>query len=330
MARAIIGLTAGLLAAGWIALAPGMASAADSVAWRHGVLEAKSDAGIIFMASKGGFAAKQGLAVEIMQMRDDPISLKALLSGEVETIEGSPGATLIAGSRGADIKILGCYWPALPHGVFVQDTIDSVADLKGKTIAIAGPSGVPDLVIRAMLQKYDVPIGDVSLANLGSDLDRYKAVAAGVAAATVVSMEYVPIAAKSHLKLLLAARDVMPDYVRICIMTTGKMLSERRADAVKFVTAEMQGLAFALGHRDETLALTRDISHIAADDPRPAFLYDDVVKNRSVDPDMPIPLDKLDWLQHQLVSMGNISAPYDLTRIVEPEVRKEALKSVGK
>jgi NitT/TauT family transport system substrate-binding protein len=323
------GWSAVLVAAGLLGGLCPAADAADAKPWRHGVLEAKSDSGIIFMPTKRGFTDKQGIAVEIVQMRDDPISMKALLSGEVESIEGSPGATLIAGSRGADIKILGCYWPALPHGVFVRDGIDKVTDLKGKNIATAGPGGLPDLVIRAMLAQNGMTIGDVSLANLGSDLDRYKAVAAGIAAATVVSMEYVPIAARDHMKLLIAARDVMPDYVRICIMTTGKVLAERRDDAVKFIAGEMQGLAFALSHRDETLALAREISHIAADDPRPAFVYDDVVKSGSVVPDMPIPLAKLDWLQQQLVAMGNISAPFDIARITAPEVRTAALARAG-
>jgi NitT/TauT family transport system substrate-binding protein len=317
-----LGLLAGGLAALWLA---GPTHAQQTKEWRHGVLDAKSDAGIIFMGAKGGFAEKQGVKIEIAQLRDDPTLLKALLSGELDSIEGSPGATILAGGHGADIRILGCYWPALPHGVFVREGIDKVADLAGKTIAIAGPSGVPDLVIRAMLKKNGVPVESVSLANLGSDLERYKALVAGTATATVVSMEYVPIAEKSHIRLLLAARDVMPDYVRLCIMSTGKGLAARHEDAARFLAAEMGGLAYALDHREAALELTRATAHIAAEDPRPAYIYDDVVKSRSVDPDMPIPRDKLDWLQKELVAMGNMNAPYDLSRIIEPGIREQAL-----
>ena len=321
MARRLYAIAVGITAL----LMAGASAAQQAKPWRHGVLEAKSDAGIIFMGAKGGFAEKQGVHIDIVQMRDDPTLLKALISGEVESIEGSPGATILAGAHGADVKILGCYWPVLPHGIFARKDIDKVADLRGKNIAIAGPGGLPDLVIRAMLKKYDVPIEAVSLANLGSDLERYKAVVAGTAAATVVSMEYAPNAAQNGVKLLLAARDVMPDYVRICIMSTGKTLAARRADAVRFLAAEMSGLAFALSHREEALDLTRKIAEIKPDDPRPAFIYDDVLKSHSVDPAMPIPKDKLDWLQQQLVAMGNLSAPYDLTRIIEPGPREEAL-----
>ena len=40
------------------------ANAADMKLWRHGIVEAKSDVGIVFMGSKGGFAEKQGLKIE--------------------------------------------------------------------------------------------------------------------------------------------------------------------------------------------------------------------------------------------------------------------------
>ena len=42
--------------------------------WRHGIIEAKSDAGIIMMVTKG-FAAKQGLKLEITQFKADVIGL---------------------------------------------------------------------------------------------------------------------------------------------------------------------------------------------------------------------------------------------------------------
>ena len=58
---------------------------AQPAPWRHGVLEAKSDAGFVFMPSKGGFAERQGLKVEMMQFKGDALALKALIAGELDT-----------------------------------------------------------------------------------------------------------------------------------------------------------------------------------------------------------------------------------------------------
>ena len=93
------------------------ANAEDMKLWRHGIVEAKSDAGIVFMGSKGGFAEKQGLKIEIMQFKGDTLALKALLAGELDSYEGNPGSPMVAASRGADIKLLGCYWPGLTYAI---------------------------------------------------------------------------------------------------------------------------------------------------------------------------------------------------------------------
>src|SRR5262249_60681793 len=106
---------------------------------------------------------------------------KALLSGELDSIESSPGATILAGARGADIKILGCDWPGVPHGLMVKSAIRKVEDLKGKTIAVAAPGSLPNLLVSAILEQHKIPAVEVRFANLGGDLDRFKAVGAGVA-----------------------------------------------------------------------------------------------------------------------------------------------------
>ena len=115
------------------------ASAQELKLWRHGIVEAKSDAGIVFMASRGGFAEKQGLKIEIQQFKGDTLALKALLAGELDSYEGNPGSPMIAASRGADIKLVGCYWPGLTYAIYSKAGINSPAELKGKTFAISAP-----------------------------------------------------------------------------------------------------------------------------------------------------------------------------------------------
>src|SRR5262245_28068125 len=129
------------------------AGAEDMKLWRHGIVEAKSDAGIVFMGSKGGFAEKQGLKIEIMQFKGDTLALKALLAGELDSYEGNPGSPMVAASRGADIKLVGCYWPGLTYAIYSKPDIKSPAELKGKTFAISAPGALPDLVARAVWRR---------------------------------------------------------------------------------------------------------------------------------------------------------------------------------
>lgn len=311
-----------------VVLGIGPLPAQDLKTWRHGIIEAKSDAGFILMASRRGFAEKQGLKIEVLQVKSDTIGLKALLAGELDSYEGGPGGAIVAASRGADIRIIGCQWPALVHGVFVRSTVATVQDLKGKAFAISAPGAMPDLLARAVLEKYGIPASEVRFANLGSDLDRFKALSAGVVDAAIISTEYLPVA-PGDIRLLFAARDVMPNFMRVCMVTSGKVLAERRDEAVHFIAAEIAALRFAVTHRDETLALTREVTKAKPDDPRPGFIFDEAVRHKDIDAELPIPMDKLEWTR-AVIAKSMTLPPFDLAKLVDADVRAKALELLGK
>jgi ABC-type nitrate/sulfonate/bicarbonate transport system substrate-binding protein len=305
------------------------ASGQNLKSWKHVVIEPKGDAGFMLMVGERDFASRHGLKLEIVPMKNGALAHKALLAGEVDSIESSPGAAILAGSRGADIKIVGCDWPGVPHGLMVRSTISTVEELKGKTIAVAAPGSLPNLLVNAILEQHKVPASDVRFANLGGDLDRFKAVVAGVADAGIVAAEFMAVAPKD-VKMLIYGHDALPNYVRLCLSMTGKTITARREDAINFVAAEIEALTFAVSHRDETIKLTKDAIHAKADDLRPAYAFDDTITRRAIDPAVTLPLDKLNWMQNELVKAGNIKTPFDLATITAPEIRAEALKRVQK
>jgi len=306
------------------ALVSGPALAQTKV-WRHGIIEPKSDAGILYAASKRDFAEKLGLKLEFVPLKTDTLGLKAALAGELDSFEGGPGGTIVAVARGADVKIIGCSWIVVPHGVFARKEIGSLADLKGKSVAVSAPGSFPELVAKAAFEKAGIPVGEVKFASMGSDTDRYKALVAGVVQGAIVSNEYIPIAARDGVKELVSGAEAVPNFVRVCLHATGKTLSSRRDDAAKFLAAEMEGLRYAMSHRDETIKLTHEISGQKPDDPRAAFVFDDAVKKKAVAADLPIPMDKLDYIQKTLVSVGSMRAAIDLAKTVDAGVREKAL-----
>ena len=197
------------------------AQAQDLKPWKHGVIEPKGDAGFMLMVGQRGFAEKHGLKLEIVSTsRTEPPRTRRCCRARSTASNCRPGATILAGARGADIKILGCDWPGVPHGLMVRSTITKVEDLKGKTVAVAAPGSLPNLLINAMLEKYKIPATEVRFANLGGDLDRFKAVVAGVADAGIVAAEFMAVAPKD-VTMLVAGRDIaaelcaaVPDHDR--------------------------------------------------------------------------------------------------------------------
>jgi ABC-type nitrate/sulfonate/bicarbonate transport system substrate-binding protein len=142
------------------------------------------------MVDKGGFAAKRGLKVEILQIKAGATLMKALISGEIDSVDMGAAESIVAGVRGTGVKIVGCTWPGVPQVVLAKAEINTLADLKGKTVAISSPGSLPDLLFRGMLDAANVPFADVKLATQGADLDRYKSLVAGITDAAVVSNEF--------------------------------------------------------------------------------------------------------------------------------------------
>ena len=242
------------------------ASAQDAKPWKHGIVQAKSDAGIVLMADQKGFAKNHGIKLDVVQFTGDALALKALIAGELDSYEGSPGGPLLAASRGADIKIVGCYWPGLTYAIFSKPTLNSAKDLAGKTLAISGPGSLPDLIARTVLQTNDIPSSSVSFTSMGSDVDRMRALTTGVVDAAAASTEFIDFAKANNIKLLVHAQEVAPNFLRFCTYVSSKTLATRKDELAHYLAAQMEGVQYALDHRDESIALTKTLTKADAND----------------------------------------------------------------
>jgi NitT/TauT family transport system substrate-binding protein len=305
-------------------------AAAQLKTWKHGIVSAKSDAGFVFMAANGGFAEKQGLKIEMVQFTGDALALKALIAGELDSYEGSPGGPMLASSQGADVKLLGCYWPGLTYGIYAKSSIASAKDLRGKSMAISAPGALPDLLARAVLEQNGVPSDEVRFAAMGSDTDRYRAVSVGNVDAAAASTEFVPLAAAAGVKLLVHAHDAVPNYLRFCSYVSGKTLTQRNAEVVSFLAAQIASLRYAMANRDKVIELATKITEAKPDDPRAPYVFDEVKKYSAIDPEMPIPLEKLAWMRDLLTKTGNLTKPVDFSKLADGSAREKALGVVGK
>jgi NitT/TauT family transport system substrate-binding protein len=298
---------------------------ADTVTWRHAIVEPKSDAGIVMMAGKSDIAGKHGLNIEYVPVKGDALALKALIAGDVDSYEGSPGGAIIAASRGADIKLVGCYWPGLSYGIFSTDKITSVDQLKNGTFAISNPGSLPDLISRGILRKHNIALSGVRFASLGGDADRFRALSQGLVDAAAISTEFVPFAADHQSHLLFDAHQELPNFLRVCTYVSASKISQDRAAVVNFVAAQMDGVRFAMEHKQASIDLTVKTLNLKPTDPRPAYIYDQAIKFNLLDPTMTVPTDKLNWMKQLLIDTRNLSAPVDIANITDTSIRTEAL-----
>jgi NitT/TauT family transport system substrate-binding protein len=315
-----------LLAAAVLALLSATPLRAEDL-WRHGTLVPKGDAGFIYMAAEGGFAKAEGLDLKMHAFQNDTLMMKALIAGELDSYEGSPISPLIAGSKGADVRILGCTWPKLTYSLFSHDGIGSIAELKGRRVGISAPGSLPDLVARAMLKRAGVAPSDVSFVAAGSDPERVRALMAKTIDAAIATSDF---AAQAELKLktLAIASEVLPQFMRQCVITRGELVRSKRSPLVAFIVSEMKAYGFALAHRDRVVALTRRIAGLPPGDPVAEVSYREVVEQRAASPAMEIDLDKLRWLRDLLAEDGRMAAKFDPAVLTDTSIREAALMRV--
>ncbi len=107
---------------------------------------------------------------------------------------------------------------------------------------------------------------------------------------------------------------------------TGKTIRDRREEAINFVAAQMDALRFSASHREETIQLTREAINAKSDDRRASYAFDDTLSKNAIDPSISLPMEKLSWMQGELVRSGNLKAAFDLQTITAPNIRAEAAK----
>jgi NitT/TauT family transport system substrate-binding protein len=323
--RPVVGFGVALLVA--LALTPS-AKAEDLKVWRQAMIAPKADAGFFLMAARRGFAIEAGLKLETIDVKDDQVGMRALISGDVDSFDSATGA-VIAAARGADVRIVGCPWLAAPYVLLARPGITRVEELKGKTIAASAPGTPPDIVARASLSTAQVGEEQVKFAAIGGDRDRYTALIGGVVDAAVVANEYLPMRTSKDLSLLAEAKQVLPQWVRFCTLVNARALSERHEVAARFLGAEIKAFRFAASHRAETIKLTQEVTDAAPDDPRPAYVFDQAVQPGVLAPDFPLPVENLTWMRDKLAALGQIPKA-DLTRAIDAGLRLEALERAGK
>jgi NitT/TauT family transport system substrate-binding protein len=296
--------------------------------WRQAMIAPKADAGFFLMAARRSFAEQEGLKLEVIDVKDDQVGMRALLSGEVDSFDSATGG-IMATARGADARMVGCPWLAAPYVVLARAGIATMGGLKGKTIAASAPGTPPDVVARASLAAFNVPDQEVKFAAVGGDRDRYNALVGGLVDAAVVADEYAPLPSSKSLRVLVEAKQVLPKWIRFCAVMNGKALGPRRVDAVAFLTAQIKAFRYAVSHREETVRLTREATDAPADDPRPEYVFDQAVKPGVVAPDYPLPMDSLVWMRDRLAENGQIPKT-DTAKMVDASLRAQALERIGK
>lgn len=326
------GLRAALALLAVIAIAAG-APAKEPVTWKHGIATARGDAGFHVMAHEKGFWTTHGLHVTFVPSEDGASRFRSLLAGEVDTIEVSPTDIFSVASVGGDLKIVGATIAGMSHVLYVKRDITSVKDLAGKKIGISVPGALPQVLVQAYLMEHGLSPTGAHWVNAGDDAARVKALLAGTidaAAAAPDAGDPAPVVTRAgSAKVLVKFNEVLPKYVRFVLITTDRTIRERPDTVAAFLLGYARGIRYAIGHRDETIALTRKVTKADAGDPAPAFVYDTYVRERLLAPDLAVSEDQIAWMQSLNMKLGKQTAAVPVRRVLDLRFQQQVIAKLG-
>src|SRR5690606_22637436 len=207
----------------------GQAFAAEKL--RVGYLRVMDDAQAI-AAYEGGFYEKHGLDVELVEFQSGTDLIKAIVGGQLDT--GVLGFTNAASwsSRGADLKVVGGAQHGFHSIVVREDTgIETVADLRGHTLASQKEGSTADVVLKGVVLKdAGLEPGDLAIMGVSPQVAVQSLVGKRVDAAFLFEPQSSIAQLIAPVKQIYEIGEVWP-FPCMVVITSGDVLKDRK-DAV--------------------------------------------------------------------------------------------------
>jgi len=239
------------LAAALVAAAPAMAAEK----FRVGYLRVMDDAQAI-VAQEGDFYKKAGLDTELIEFKSGTDLIKAIVGGQADIgVLGFTNAVAWA-SKGADLKVVGGAQQGY-HSLVVRDDagIDSIADLKGKSLASQKEGSTADVVLKGVvLKEGNLQPSDVNIMGVSPAVAVQSLVGKRVDAAFLFE-PYDRIAQLvAPVKQIYEVGQAWP-FPCMVVITSGEVLDKRKDDVWKALDAQKAAIDLLQQKPDEASRL---------------------------------------------------------------------------
>jgi ABC-type nitrate/sulfonate/bicarbonate transport system substrate-binding protein len=141
----------------------------------------------IWMTKEGGYLAEEGFDADMEYIATSTTFTQALVAGEMQIGMGALEALVASNLAGADLVGLAVSTDRFVFRVYGGPGINSLADLRGKRIAIARTGSTSDTLAKILLRGVGLEGGrDVEMLSAGGTPEMYAALVSGAAQAAVL------------------------------------------------------------------------------------------------------------------------------------------------
>ncbi|MGE5146113.1 MAG: ABC transporter substrate-binding protein [Candidatus Eiseniibacteriota bacterium] len=215
----------------------------------------------IFIAEQEGYFKKHGVEVEVIASRGGGEAMKSYISGDVQIVgTGFPEVGLMR-ARGVDVELFFAQTTRVPFALIGRKDLNlkSVADLKGKTVAVTSPGSLTANLTRYFIQQAGMdPSKDVSLVSVGGGGEILGALKSKKADAAMLFEPFVTIAITQGIATMVVDVPDKLDAFSSAPLSTSKAFLQKSPKAAKgLFDALVEGLTYLHSNKAGTLELAK-------------------------------------------------------------------------
>jgi ABC-type nitrate/sulfonate/bicarbonate transport system substrate-binding protein len=188
----------------------------------------------------------------------------ALLSGDIQVYFSAGPPLVQMRLSGGDVAITSCVAHKLTSKIMVIPSIQKVADLRGKVLAVANPGSASDFASKLFLARQGMKPGqDVSIIYSGSTSAAFAALVNGRVQAIFATSPNDLQAAQAGFKPLLELGDLNIPYAGNCTAAMRSYIVKQPARMRSFVAGIMEAIAHIRRRPNEAKATLQKYTRVA-------------------------------------------------------------------
>lgn len=195
-------------------------------------------------AVDGGYFKQNGLDVDLQYVAGGSKVIGALLAGQTQISVQGGNEAMSAVSNGGDIVLIANLLPVYAFKVEAREGINTVEDLKGKTMGVSSIGGTADVALRTFLRKHNIdPDKDLTIKATGDPTTTLGALTSGAvqASLSVPPNSLIAEASGTH-QIADLASEHLPN-AQNSVTVQRAWLNANRTTAQKLVDSLVQSLA---------------------------------------------------------------------------------------
>ncbi|HEY7165270.1 MAG TPA: ABC transporter substrate-binding protein [Candidatus Binatia bacterium] len=209
-----------------------------------------------YIAEEKDFFRRRDLDTKIVTFSRSN-DLNALIAGDIQFDLTAPDKVIYGALGGYPVKMVLGITRGLNLALAVNPAIRSASDLRGKSVAITGFSGLPYTGLLLCLKELGMTRDQVVPLNIGGKTARFEALLAGKVPAAILDPPYTTLAAKEGFRLLVDLAPLDVAYLRNIAAVSERVVREDSRTVAKFVEAFAEGVRFYRNkaNKDESMRI---------------------------------------------------------------------------